>query len=77
MEKLILHNDEENSFLKIVASLIKNCDYNPMQAEQATVIAEVNGKVTIREGDVVDMILLEQEFLELNIKVTRETVIDY
>jgi hypothetical protein len=71
MEILTLHNDDVNSFEKIQAALIRYCEYNPMQAEQSAIIANNCGKVIIKEGDFMDILELENKFLNLNIKVTR------
>lgn len=69
MAKLVLHNDSDNSYLKIKASLIRFCDHEGIQAEQCTVIAHNTGKVTIKEGDFMDLLKIKNKFEEHNINV--------
>jgi ATP-dependent Clp protease adaptor protein ClpS len=56
MAKLILYNDDENSYYKVKASLIRYCDHLPIQADQCALIAHTNGKVTIKEGDFIKLL---------------------
>jgi len=69
MARLILHNDKENSYLKIKASLIKYCNHEGIQAEQCTIIAHNNGKVVIKEGDFMDLLKIRDNFERHNINV--------
>jgi ATP-dependent Clp protease adapter protein ClpS len=69
MAKLILHNDKVNSFMKVKASLIRFCEYMPMQADQSVLIAHKNGKVTIKEGDFIEMLDLKHSLESLDLKV--------
>lgn len=69
MAKLILHNDDKNSYMKVKASLIKFCDHMPMQAEQCTLIAHNNGKVTIKEGDFIELFDIKNSLEQYDLKV--------
>lgn len=69
MAKLILHNDEVNSYNKIKASLIRYCNHELLQAEQCAIIAHNVGKVTIKEGDFMELFELKSEFDKHNITV--------
>ena len=69
MAKLVLFNDEENSYLKIKASLIRFCDHEHIQAEQCAVIAHNNGQVIIKEGDFMDLLKMKNKFEKYNINV--------
>ena len=69
MAKLILYNDKVNSFMKVKACLIRFCDYMPQQADQSTLIADRNGKVTIKEGDFIEMLDLKNNLEQYDLKV--------
>ena len=69
MAKLVLYNDKENSFYKVKASLIRYCEYMPIQADQCTLIAHNNGKVTIKEGDFIELLDIKNQLENHNLKV--------
>lgn len=69
MAKLILFNDEKNSYYKVKASLIRYCDHLPIQADQCTLIAHNNGKVTIKEGDFIELLDIKNNLENHNLKV--------
>jgi ATP-dependent Clp protease adaptor protein ClpS len=69
MAKLVLYNDEDNSYFKVKASLIRFCDHMPMQADQCTLIAHNNGKVTIKEGDFMELLDMKNQLENHNLKV--------
>lgn len=69
MAKLILHNDNKNSYYKVKASLIRYCDHLPIQAEQCTLIAHNNGKVTVKEGDFIELLDIKNQLENHNLKV--------
>jgi len=48
--KLIMYNDDENSFHYIIACLIRKCGHDPIQAEQCATIAHHNGKCHVKSG---------------------------
>jgi ATP-dependent Clp protease adaptor protein ClpS len=48
--KLILFNDEVNTFDFVIEALIKVCGHEPIQAEQCTIIVHYKGKCDIKEG---------------------------
>lgn len=54
-KKLILYNDDVNSFDNVIASLIKVCGYNIYQAEQCALIVHNTGKCVLREGEIDDL----------------------
>lgn len=69
MAKLVLYNDDENSYYKVKASLIRYCDHLPIQADQCTLIAHNNGKVTIKEGDFIELLDIKCNLENHNLKV--------
>jgi len=72
--KLVMYNDNENSFPYIMACLIKFCSHNPIQAEQCALIAHNNGKCDVFSdtyNNVFDTAcLLESKGLKLKISTT-------
>lgn len=50
-KKLILFNDEVNTFDFVIEALINVCGHEPVQAEQCTIIVHYKGKCDIKEGE--------------------------
>jgi ATP-dependent Clp protease adaptor protein ClpS len=48
--KLILYNDETNSFPYVMACLVKFCGHEPQQAEQCALVADLVGQCTVKHG---------------------------
>jgi ATP-dependent Clp protease adaptor protein ClpS len=49
-KKLVLFNDEVNTFDFVIQSLMDVCCHEPMQAEQCTLIVHYNGKCAVKNG---------------------------
>ncbi|MGC6533215.1 MAG: ATP-dependent Clp protease adaptor ClpS [Flavobacteriales bacterium] len=49
--KIVLFNDEVNTFDWVIDSLVKVCRHEPVQAEQCTLIVHFKGKCDVKEGD--------------------------
>jgi ATP-dependent Clp protease adaptor protein ClpS len=49
-KKLILFNDEVNTFDFVIQSLMDVCRHEPLQAEQCTLIVHYNGKCAVKNG---------------------------
>ena len=49
--KLVLFNDEVNTFDFVIESLVTVCKHDPIQAEQCTLIVHFKGKCTVKEGE--------------------------
>jgi ATP-dependent Clp protease adaptor protein ClpS len=50
-KKLILHNDDYNSFDWVIESLVDVCKHNTEQAEQCAYIVHYRGKCQVKHGD--------------------------
>ncbi len=50
-KKLIVHNDDVNTFEWVIESLIEVCHHEVQQAEQCTYIIHFKGKCAVKEGD--------------------------
>jgi ATP-dependent Clp protease adaptor protein ClpS len=70
--KLILLNDEVNSFPYIMACLIRFCMHEPIQAEQCALIADNVGHCTIKYGSYYTMENMKDQLTGLNIQVKLE-----
>ncbi len=47
---LVLHNDEVNTFIFVIDSLVEVCGHDPLQAEQCAFIPHHQGKCDIKKG---------------------------
>lgn len=70
--RLILKNDNENSYLYVIAVLMKYCDHAKDQAEQCAIITHNNGKCDISSGNFMDMMELQTELSEAGLEVEME-----
>ena len=70
--QLILHNDSENSYLYVMACLVKVCGHDSVQAEQCAIVTHNNGKCQIKSGDFLKMFELQNDLQELSLKVEIE-----
>jgi len=55
VRKLILFNDDFNSFDFIIDSLVEVCQHDIMQAENCALIAHYKGKCPVKNGMVNDL----------------------
>ncbi len=49
--KLVVHNDEVNTFDWVIRSLVEVCRHTLQQAEQCAFIIHTKGKYAVKEGD--------------------------
>jgi len=70
--RLILHNDSENSYLYVMACLVKVCGHDSVRAEQCALITHNVGKCQIKSGDFLNMFEMKAELQELSLKVELE-----
>lgn len=69
MHKLILYNDDHNSFGWVIGNLIITFGYGLTQAEQCAYLAHHKGQCTVKEGQKENLQLLEEQLLEAGINV--------
>lgn len=48
--KLIVHNDDVNTFDTVIEALVKICRHTPEQAEQCSYIIHNKGKYAVKHG---------------------------
>jgi len=70
--RLVLHNDSENSYLYVMACLVKVCGHDSVIAEQCALITHNVGKCQIKSGDFLNMFEMKTELQELSLKVELE-----
>ncbi len=70
IKKLILWNDDVNSFDFVIESLVEVCGHNPMQAETCTLIAHYKGKCQVKSGHLDELMPVYTEMT--NRKLTME-----
>ncbi len=51
LHKLIVYNDDVNTFEHVIDTLIDVCDHTSEQAEQCTLIIHYKGKCSVKEGE--------------------------
>lgn len=54
-KRLILFNDDINTFDFVIETLIEVCGHDPQQAENCTLIAHFKGKCAIKTGALEDL----------------------
>jgi ATP-dependent Clp protease adaptor protein ClpS len=70
--KLILYNDDTNSFAYVMACLIKYCGHDKEQAEQCALVADLAGQCTIKHGCWAQIETMRESLEALNLKVKME-----
>lgn len=50
-KKIILFNDDHNTFDHVIECLVTYCDHERVQAEQCASIVHHNGKTDVKSGD--------------------------
>ncbi len=72
ISKLIMYNDEVNSFETVIMALMKHLGHELLQAEQLATIAHNKGKAVVKQGTdkelFVPMALLTSENLTVEIQ---------
>lgn len=53
--KIILYNDDVNTFDHVIDSLIEYCSHSNIQAEQCAWIVHYNGKCDVKRGSYSDL----------------------
>jgi ATP-dependent Clp protease adaptor protein ClpS len=72
--RLILYNDDVNSFDWVLMSLIEICGHTPEQAEQITMLAHYKGKTEAKVGEFDDMLAMKNGLNDRKIEATVETI---
>jgi ATP-dependent Clp protease adaptor protein ClpS len=68
--KLVLHNDETNTFDYVMNTLVEVCNHSLTQAEQCATITHYKGKCEVRTGVLKEMKELRYELISKGLKAT-------
>ena len=68
--KLVIHNDDYNTFDWVANALIDICKHTPVQAEQCAMIIHTKGKYSVKEGDYEKLKPLKDAITERGINAT-------
>ena len=69
LKKLILFNDDHNTFDFIIKALVEVCKHDSMQAENCALIAHYKGKCAIKNGSINDLRPIYVEMINRQILV--------
>jgi ATP-dependent Clp protease adaptor protein ClpS len=53
--KIVIFNDDVNTFDHVIDCLIMYCEHEPIQAEQCALIIHNNGRCEVKTGDYEDL----------------------
>ncbi len=70
LKKLILFNDDHNTFDFIIKALVEVCEHEEMQAENCALIAHYKGKCAIKNGTIND---LRPKYVEM---INRQIIVE-
>lgn len=69
MKHLYLYNDAEHTFKYVWAALQKYAGHTPDQAEQCCLITHEKGLCHIKQGEFIELHMIQQQLEKLNLKV--------
>jgi len=70
--RLVVHNDEVNTFDWVIKSLIEVCKHKPKQAEQCAIIIHCQGKYAVKEGNEKELKPMREALVDRGIAATLE-----
>lgn len=73
LAKLVLHNDDVNTFDYVMEILVEVCDHSLTQAEQCATITHFKGKCEVKSGALAAMKELRYQLISRGLKATVET----
>ena len=68
--RLVLHNDEVNTFDYVMETLVDICDHSMTQAEQCATITHYKGKCEVRSGALPEMKELRYKLISCGLKAS-------
>jgi ATP-dependent Clp protease adaptor protein ClpS len=69
MKKIVLFNDNHNSFDHVILSLIEICGHQMTQAEQCAIIVHNNGKCEVKRGSIEELVPLAEALSDRDLTV--------
>ena len=68
--RLVLHNDQVNTFDYVMETLVDVCDHSMTQAEQCATITHYKGKCEVRSGSLSEMKELRYRLISRGLKAS-------
>lgn len=72
VKKLVLHNDDFNTFDWVIETLVEVCKHNTEQAEQCAYIVHYRGKCQVKHGSAEQMNKLHAALVQRGLSATVE-----
>jgi ATP-dependent Clp protease adaptor protein ClpS len=69
VKKLVLYNDDYNTFDFVIKTLVELCDHDEIQAEQCAIIAHYKGKCEVKFGTLEELKPIKVEMQNRNLTV--------
>lgn len=70
--KLLLYNDDVNTFDHVIDCLVRICKHDELQAEQCALIVHTKGKARVKTGARADLMGMCQALLDEGLSATIE-----
>ncbi|PWJ54529.1 ATP-dependent Clp protease adaptor protein ClpS [Dyadobacter jejuensis] len=67
MLKLVIYNDDVNTFDWVIDTLMEVCGHTSEQAEQCTIIIHYKGKCSVKEGEFGELLPMRNSICERGI----------
>lgn len=61
VKKLVIYNDDVNTFDWVIDTLMEVCRHTSEQAEQCTLIIHYKGKCSVKEGEFDELLTMRNE----------------
>lgn len=61
IKKLVIYNDDVNTFDWVIDTLVEVCNHTSEQAEQCTLIIHYKGKCSVKEGEFDELLGMRTE----------------
>ena len=61
IKRLIIYNDDVNTFDWVIDTLMEVCQHTSEQAEQCTLIIHYKGKCSVKEGEFDELVTMRNE----------------
>jgi len=69
---MVLHNDDVNTFMYVIDSLVEVCGHDPIQAEQCAFITHHQGACDIKKGEIASLQRMQSDLVNRGLLVTIE-----
>lgn len=73
LSRLVIYNDDFNTFDWVIQCLMEICQHTEEQAEQLSLIIHFKGKATVKTGSYEDLVPRKDALIERGLSVVIET----